>query len=299
MSNVSASDLMKKMKKIRFLTVFEETVNLVMKGPLHLLVIAAIPFVGLAAIETYVYPFLFEPLANLGAIFVVVGILLAMVIALSVAIATSGALIKALKQLENGEDIKFPVLIDFVKDNFRKSIDLSIEILKYTAGWILLAYALVIALLTQGLMYADGGAFAGVASLLTFLAGLFPIVMIVYLIFYFTKIVNSSFAWYVFWSAEKPRVDGAIKRSLEITDNMTWAIFANYILISLLAGLFSFLFLTILQPFFIPLGWMHGGGMQMWGGHTIAGAIINAVVCPFMLGFGYKLKLQAEKMKRV
>jgi len=73
----------------------------------------------------------------------------------------------------------------------------------------------------------------------------------------------------IFWSAEKPEVDGSLKRSLELCEGLSWTIFGNYLLMGLVGVLVSFVLVAVLEQYFFILGRL---------GAAVAGAVAGGVV---------------------
>lgn len=92
----------------------------------------------------------------------------------------------------------------------------------------------------------------------------------------------------IFWSAEKPEVDGSLKKSLELCDKLTWTIFGNYVLMGLVGALASFLIIAVIGAVLSAMG---SAGM------TITTAIATGLVGTFYAVFQYCLKGQVEKFR--
>lgn len=294
----TVSDIMKKAKKISFLNVLEMTVQICIKKPLHLIGIALFPYLIIAILESYIYPGIIKSMIVGGPFSIVLGVLVLLAISVAIYLLISGMLIRTVDLIDKNEKLLIAKILQYVKENFINALKLAVEIIKYTKLWIMIAYFGIITVLAIAILYVGQSAVAPFLGLYGILVSLAPIAIIVYIIIYFRHIIHSSFAWFIFFSSEKPSVNHSMNRSLEIAKDMTWAIFVNYVLVFALGALFSWILSLILIPFLAPIGWAHSYYFT-YGSVTVLGALIYAIVCPFTIAFIYKLKQQVEKMKHI
>jgi len=120
------------------------------------------------------------------------------------------------------------------------------------------------------------------------LAMLSPLAVIVYIIVFFKKIINASMSYAVFWSAEKPEVEGSLKRSLQLCEGLTWTIFGNYVLMGIVGVLMSAVLVAVLGAVLAVLG---------DAAASLTAAIAGALVGTFYALFQYCLKGQVEKFR--
>jgi MFS family permease len=276
-ANKDVNQVINQMQMIKFQGVFMAAWNLLLKEPLLLIALVLAPMLLNGILEGYVWPPLLNATMNAGALTsVVVAILLSIVSAL-IAFFGSGLILRAASRVFDGKKIDVSEIVAFVQKHFIDAIKLAIQLFIYTGAWLVIVYMLAMALLLPLAPAVSG-----------ILAMLMPIAVIVYIIAFFKKIVNSSLSFAIFWSAEKPEVEGSLKKSLELCDKLTWTIFGNYILLGLVGALASFVIIAVLGAVLVVLG---------RGGVAVTSAIASGLVGTFYALFQYCLKGQVEKFR--
>jgi len=276
-ANKDVNQVINQMQMIKFQGVFMAAWNLLLKEPLLLIALVLAPMLLNGILEGYVWPPLLNATMNAGALTsVVVAILLSIVSAL-IAFFGSGLILRAASRVFDGKKIDVSEIVAFVQKHFIDAIKLAIQLFIYTGAWLVIVYMLAMALLLPLAPAVSG-----------ILAMLMPIAVIVYIIAFFKKIVNSSLSFAIFWSSEKPEVEGSLKKSLELCDKLTWTIFGNYILLGLVGALASFVIIAVLGAVLVVLG---------RGGVAVTSAIASGLVGTFYALFQYCLKGQVEKFR--
>jgi MFS family permease len=276
-ANKDVNQVINQMQMIKFQGVFMAAWNLLLKEPVLLIALVLAPMLLNGILEGYVWPPLLNASAASSAIgAVLLSIVLGIVSAL-IAFFGSGLILRAASRVFDGKKIDVGETVSFVQAHFVDAIKLAIQLFIYTGAWLILVYLAAMVLLVP--------LAPAVAGILTMLL---PIALIVYIIAFFKKIINSSMSYAIFWSAEKPEVDGSLKRSLELCDKLTWTIFGNYILLGLVGALASFVIVAVFGAILAVLG---------RGGVALTSAIASGVIGTFYALFQYCLKGQVEKFR--
>jgi len=265
------------MQMIKFQGVFMATMELLKKEPIMLVALFIAPLIVTGLLENYIYPPILGAASAGGALVVVIlGIVLAVLSAL-ISFFGFGLLMRATSNVFDGKKVDVGALLPFVQKYFVDAIKLAIQLFIYTGAWIVLAYFILAALLIPVAVSLSG--------MLMMLA---PLAVIIYIVLFFKKLINASMSYAIFWSAEKPEVDGSLKRSLELCEGLSWTIFGNYLLMGLVGVLVSFVLVAVLGAILLILGRL---------GAAVAGAVAGGVVGTFYSVFQYCLKGQVEKFR--
>jgi hypothetical protein len=278
MENAHKNDmngLINQMQMIKFQSVFMAALDLLKKQPLLLIGLFLAPMLVNAVIQNYVMiPLQVAMPGLMGGIVVsaLFGVLSAVI-----GLIGTGLLLRAASQVFDGKKVDLKALASFVEKHIVDAIRLAIKLFIFTGGWLMIAYMAVVALLLP------------IAPALSATLGLLsPIAVIVYVIVFFKKIVDASLSYAIFWSAEAPTPDGAMKKSLELAEGLSMTIFGNYLLISLIGMVISMVLMPVLLAIFAVVG---SFGIQL------AGAIIGGLLGTFYVLFQYCLKGQIEKFR--
>lgn len=279
MENAHKNDVnqvLDKMKMIKFQEVFMAAVNLLKKEPVMLLALFFAPLLVNALLESYVFPLILTPLATMPIVALVVSLLLQVVSAL-IGFFGFGLLVRAASKVYAGHKVDPQETVSFVQKHFVDAIKLAIKLFVYTGAWILIAYFLV-----AGLMTVVAPALA-----ITLMA-LSPVAVIIYIVLFFKKMVNSSMSYAIFFSEEKPEVEGSLKRSLDLCESITWTLVGNYFLMGLVNAIISAIVVGILTAILVAVGTF---------GAALAAAVSSALVGTLGVLFQYCLKGQVEKFR--
>lgn len=265
------------MQMVKFQGVFMAAWELLKKEPLMLIALFLAPMVVTGLLESYLYPPILAAVYNTGAIVVIILGLLLTLVSVIINFFGFGMVMRAASHVFDGKKLDVAALFSFVQTHFVNAIKLAINLFVYTGGWIMIAYFLVAAILLPFVP-----ALSGMLMMLS------PLAVIVYLVLFFTKIINASMSYAIYWSAEKPEVDGSLKRSLELCNGLTWTIFGNYLLMGLVGAVASAILIGVLGAVFAVLG---------RAAASLAGAFAGGVVGTFYTLFQYCLKGQVEKFR--
>lgn len=279
MENAHKNDVnqvLDKMKMIKFQEVFMAAVELLKKEPIMLLALFFAPLVVNAVLESYVYPLILTPVAAQPIVALVLTLVFSVVSAL-IGFFGFGLLVRAASKVYAGQKVDPGETVAFVQKHFVDAIKLAIKLFIYTGAWILLAYFLVAGLLT-----------VVAPALAIILMALSPIAVIVYIVLFFKKMVNSSMSYAIFFSEEKPEIEGSLKRSLELCESITWTLVGNYVLMGLVNAVISMIIVAILGAILLAVGTF---------GTALAAAVSSAVVGTLGVLFQYCLKGQVEKFR--
>jgi hypothetical protein len=296
---VDVADLQKQLQKIKFLPLLEMAFNLFLKNWQYLLSISVVCYLIIAVIDTYVFPPIISMLSFGGVIGALLGMLLQILVSMVLGVLAVGVIIRVVKLVHDGGEIIIPNLVTFAKNNAANGIKLCIDLIIYNGYWMILVYEVALLVLTL-LALGNGTMLNGpMTGLVTFLASLFPIACLIWFVVFFKKIIGSAFAFWIFYSSDTPKREGALEKSVKVAENLTWTIFANIVLISLVTGLVGAVISMILTPFFAPIGWgFRQSATMMMSTGSFQGALVSGLVTPLLVAFVYKLIEQAEKTKR-
>jgi|GEM_PF-5532924 len=269
--------LINQMQMIKFQSVFMAALDLLKKQPVLLIGLFLAPMLVNAVIQNFVMMPISLAMASSGVIGVMVVSVLFGVLSAVIGLIGTGLLLRAAGQVFDGKKVDLKALVSFVEKHLVDAIRLAIKLFIFTGGWVMLAYMAVVALV---LPFAP--------ALSATLTMLLPIALIVYVFVFFKKIVNSSLSYAIFWSAEAPTPDGAMKKSLELSEGLSMTIFGNYLLIGLIGMVLSMVLMPVLLAIFAVVGRF---------GIELAGAVIGGLLGTFYVLFQYCLKGQIEKFR--
>ncbi len=271
------NNVVNQMKMIKFQGVFMAAWEMLKKEPVLLIALFLAPLVVTGILEAYVYPPLLGVTAAGGAIVSVVLAIVLSVVSALISFFGFGLIMRAASFVFDGKKLDVNAILAFVQKHFVDAIKLAIQLFIYTGAWIILAYLVVMTLAFPLSI--------GLAGMLTML---FPLAVIIYIVIFFKKLVNASMSYAIFWSADKPEIDGSLKKSLELCEGLTWTIFGNYVLIGIVGAIASAILVGILGAVLAVLG---------KAATTLAAAFASGVIGTFYTLFQYSLKGQVEKFR--
>ncbi len=273
-SQPNMDQLLSQMQAVKFGAVFSAAFNLLKKNPLVLMGLFFVPMLIAQLIQQY----LFGQPASLNSVAFGLMPLLAGVVSALIGLFATGLVLQAAHQTHEGKKVDALALANQVKNRFLDAIRLIIKVFVFTGGWILIAYFAATALLLPISL-----ALSGLLALLT------PVAVILYIVFYFPKIIDSSLAATIFWTDDHIRPDAALQKSIDISKNLRMTIFGNYLILGLISMLLSML---LGAPLMLSLLLSAG---QM--GAAFGSAVISGIFGTFALLFVYSLKLQIEHFR--
>lgn len=276
-ANKDVNQVVNQMQMIKFQGVFKAALGLLKKEPVLLIALFLAPLLVNSVLEGYVYPPVLGGVVNMGAIVSIIVSVLFGIISALIAFFGTGLILRAASHVFDGKKIDVSKTVGFVQHHYIDAIKLAIQLFIYTGAWLIIVYLAATAILVPFVP-----AVAGILAMLT------PLAMIAYIVIFFKKIVNSSMSYAIFWSADKPEVDGSLKKSLDLCDKLTWTIFGNYLLMGIVGALASFVIVAVFGSLLAALG---------RGGVAVTTAISTGLVGTFYAVFQYCLKAQVEKFR--
>ena len=276
-ANKDVNQVINQMQMIKFQGVFMAALELLKKEPVYLFALFMAPLLVNGILEGYVYPPILGAVLTTGALVTTLLSIVFAIVSALIAFFGTGLILRAASRVFEGKKVDIGETVSFVQNHYVDAIKLAIQLFIYTGAWLILVYLAVTALMVP---IAPGIALT--LGMLTLPA------VVVYIIIFFKKIVNSSMAPAIFWSAEKPEIEGSLKKSLDLCDKLTWTIFGNYVLMGLVGALASFVIIAVLGAILVVLG---------RGGMVVTAALSSGVIGTFYAVFQYCLKGQVEKFR--
>lgn len=271
-----ANEMIKQMQMIKFGGVFNAALDVLKKEPVMLVALFLAPMVVTGLLDAYVWPLITTPLAVQPIVVVLLSIVFAVVDAL-IGFFGFGMLVRAVSKVFAGQKVDAMATFNFVKAHFVNAVKLAINMFVFTGAWLILAYFAAVVILLPIVPAVSG-----------LLGMLSPIALIVYIVVFFKKIMQASMGYAVYWSAETPAADAALKRSIELGTGIEMTLFGNYFLMGLIGGVVTMVLSGILVAILGVLG---------KGAVAIAAAAAAGVVGAFYASFQYSLKGQVEKFR--
>lgn len=271
-----ANEMIKQMQMIKFGGVFNAALDVIKKEPIMLIALFLAPMIVTGVLDAYIWPLALTPLAAQPIVVAVLSVVFA-VIDVLIGFFGFGMLIHAVAKVFGGHKVDPMATFNFVKTHFVNAVKLAINMFVFTGAWLVLVYVAATIVLLPIVP-----AVAGILGMLS------PIALIVYIIVFFKKIMQASMGYAVYWSAENPAAEAALKRSIELGTGIEMTLFGNYFLMGLIGGVVTVLLSGILGAILGVLG---------KGAVAIAAAAAAGVVGTFYASFQYSLKGQVEKFR--
>jgi len=269
-SNGGVPTALEKKKNFSFKELFMESVDLIKKDPVNVLIVGGGPTLvatvisGVFAASIVAQLYLGFSIGNLGAgaVTSLLTLLLLIVLAFVFAFAAYLWSFKVVQQIDSGK-ADLVAAVNFVKVRLNDAVGLFVKIVLYTQIWI-------------NFLIGIGGILIGVLiPNLIFLVWLAPLASLVVFILNFKKYFNVAFAYYELINEEKISADEAIARSSKIMNGQIWNYLLNFIILGILTSIANGL-----------IGGLFGGSEIAI---TFAGAITAAFTYVFMFIFWKKL----------
>ncbi len=268
----TVSKVMKKMQKIKVTDVLAKTGDLFITNPLYFIVIPLVQYLIVGLLGIYAYPPMVDAIANGNPIALGIGLLIVALISMAIYLFGFGMLVKVTDWSENGKKINIQKALDFVRKYYIDGLKLVVEIIKYNGAWMFLVYA-------------------ALSLVFPVLLALMPIAIVIYIIVFFRKLMETVMALYIFFSAEKPNVEEALKESIKKADELIWSIFANLVFMGVISGVAWWILTILLSSLLRPMGIIPGGMYYGYGlGGGWASILASAIICSFSTIYVYKLK---------